>query len=492
VGVGPDLKWRLPKYGEGMFRGYYANDLDPNEDRPPGVQVDEDRYRLWFGHQVHVNSNLSVRGVARYQSDAYIIRDFFESEYRRNVQPSTFLEVNQLWSNFTLDVLVQPRINDFFETVERLPDIKVTGLRQQIGITPLYYESESSVGYYQRKFADFSTNLPFAAARGDTFHQITLPQTFFGWLNVTPRAGGRFTHYNEAHLEGGVTEEQDRGVFNTGAEVSFKASRLWPSAKSAFFEIDGLRHIVQPSVNYAYTPRPSVRPRELPQFDYTVPTTRLLPIEFPDFNAIDAIDAQNVVRLGLRNKLQTKRGRRGLDNIVNWALFMDVRLDPDEFQEDFSDVYSDTDLRPFHWLTLTSEIRYDVNDGVLREANHIFTIAPENNWSWQFGHRYLESLPGLGPASGNNTFFHTFFYRLNENWAARISHHFEGRDGVMEEQFYTLYRDFRSWTGALTLRIRERRSLSTDYSVAVTFSLKAYPRFELGDDTSRPLALTGN
>jgi lipopolysaccharide assembly outer membrane protein LptD (OstA) len=238
----------------------------------------------------------------------------------------------------------------------------------------------------------------------------------------------------------------------------------------------------------------------LPQFDYTVPTTRLLPIEFPEFNAIDSINAQNVVRLGVRNKIQTKRGKRGLDNLVNWAVYTDWRLDPNdvednfpdpETQERFSDVYSDADFRPFHWFTLTSEVRYDVNDGVLDEANHIVTLTPNEYWAWQVGQRYLKNLPGGGPESGNNTFFHSFYYRLSENWAARISHHFEARDGVLEEQLYTIYRDFRSWTGAITFRVRDRREGSTDYTVAATFSLKAFPRYELNDDVNRPLLLLG-
>jgi lipopolysaccharide assembly outer membrane protein LptD (OstA) len=438
--------------------------------------------------------------LVRYHSDQFVTRDFFESEYRENVQPNTFVEVNQRWSNFTLDVLAQPRVNDFFETVERLPDIKLTGLRQQIGVTPLYYESDSSFGYFRRKFPESTNTLPYAAMRADTFHQIVLPHTFFGWLTVTPRAGGRFTHYGEAHLEGGVTEEHNRSVWNTGAEASFKISRLWREPKSKLFQIDGIRHILQPSVNYAFVPRPTARPQELPQFDYTVPTTRLLPIEFPEFNAIDSINAQNVVRLGVRNKIQTKRGKRGLDNLVNWAVYTDWRLDPNdvednfpdpETQERFSDVYSDADFRPFHWFTLTSEVRYDVNDGVLDEANHIVTLTPNEYWAWQVGQRYLKNLPGGGPESGNNTFFHSFYYRLSENWAARISHHFEARDGVLEEQLYTIYRDFRSWTGAITFRVRDRREGSTDYTVAATFSLKAFPRYELNDDVNRPLLLLG-
>ena len=238
-----------------------------------------------------------------------------------------------------------------------------------------------------------------------------------------------------------------------------------------------------------------------------MPTTRLLPIDYPDFNAIDSINSQDVIRLGLRNKLQTKRTPqmfgpekrldtepetgRGIDNLVNWAVYTDWRLDHTNGQSTFSEVYSDLDLRPFQWFTITSEMRYDVTDGFLREANHLVTLTPYEAWTWQVGHRYLESLPGGGPDSGNNTFFHTLYYRLSEDWAARVLHRFEGRDGVLEEQMYTVYRDFRSWTGALTLRVRDRRQKSTDYTVAVTFSLKAFPRYDVGDDVARPHLLIG-
>jgi hypothetical protein len=62
----------------------------------------------------------------------------------------------------------------------------------------------------------------------------------------------------------------------------------------------------------------------------------------------------------------------------------------------------------------------------------------------------------------------------------------------MEEQDYTLYRDLRSWTAGLTFRVRESRTDSTDFTVAVTFSFKAVPRYDVGDDVEKmPLLLGG-
>jgi LPS-assembly protein len=488
IAGGPDFHFDLGRAGEGTLRYYYADDQRPGLD-PLERPIDPERQRLRFSYRATLRTNLTAKTVVAYQSDPYLIRDFFESEYRANVQPKTFAEIEQLWPNYTLNLYVQPRINDFFETVERLPDLRLTGLRQQIGATPLYYESESTVGYYQRKFAE--DVLPYyAAGRADTFHQVVLPHTFFGWLTVTPRVGGRYTYYSEAHGPGAIPDEQHRGVFNTGAEVSTKASQLWAGARSRFWDVDGIRHIIQPSVNYVFVPSPTRRPPELPQFDYEVPSFRLLPIEFPEYNAIDAIDSQNVLRFTVLNRLQTKRAL-GIENMVNWAVYMDWRMDPRRDQRTFSDLFSDLSVRPRSWMTLQSMTRFDIEDGLLRESLHRVIVRPNNVWSVSLGHRYLRPEPALGREDGNNLISSSLYYRLNENWGVRTSHFFEARDGTMEEQFYTIYRDFRSLTSALTFRVREGRTGPDDFTVAVSFSLKAFPRYGMGSDADHPALLVG-
>jgi LPS-assembly protein len=438
---------------------------------------------------VGIGTNLTATAVLRQEADPFVRRDFFESEYHDNIQPRSFLNVNRVWSNWSLDVLAQPRINDFFETVERLPDVKLSGERQQLGVSPFFYESESSAGWFRHKFANDLTN-DFAAFRADTFHQLILPQTFFGWLNVTPRVGGRFTEYGETDGVVVTNREQQRWVFNTGAEVSFKASRVWNGARSRWFDLDGLRHIVEPSINYVFVPSPNRAPSQLPQFDSELPTLRLLPVDFPDYNSIDSVDSQNVLRLGLRNKLQTRR-RNGVENVFDWRIYTDWRIKPRPDQGTFADLYSDFDFKPRSWFTLNSETRYSIDGGQWREANHTLTLIPNSTWSWSLGHRYLRSDPALGPDSGNNTVLSSFYYRFNENWAGRLQHRFEARDGRLEEQYYTVYRDFRSWTAALTFRVRESRIGPADYGVAATFSLKAIPRVKLGDDQHKPTLLLG-
>ena len=143
-------------------------------------------------------------------------------------------------------------------------------------------------------------------------------------------------------------------------------------------------------------------------------------------------------------------------------------------------------------------------DQQIRSALHRITFKPNSTWSLSLSHNYLmnddpEFLPAPGThVDGNNLFYTSLYYRFNENWGAHMGHRFESRDGTMEEQTYTIYRDLRSWTTALTLRLRGNRTdpntgirRANDVSVAVTLSLKTFPRFGMGTDSERPGFLLG-
>ncbi|MGB7770018.1 MAG: LPS assembly protein LptD [Verrucomicrobiia bacterium] len=500
VGTGPELNLHLNRWGDATFRYYYTHDQEPNQstnDLPLFGNIPENRQWFYFTYQATPSTNLYVKALVNYQSDPLVLHDFAEGTYTGNPQPNTFTEVDKYWENWDLDAETTPRINTFFDQVERLPDVKLTGLRQQIFDTPFYYESESSAGFYRKAYAD--TNSPplldYSAARADTYHQLLLPWTFFGWLNVTPHAGGRFTYYSDESGPGGTNSETYRRIFDTGAEVSFKVSRLWAGATNSILDMDGLRHVMEPSLNYVYVPNPSASPPQLPQFDSELPSLMLLPIQFPDYNDIDAIDSENVIRFGLRNTLQTKRNGQ-LDTLLDWNVMLDWNLTPQaqtnsiflQPQKTFDDLYSDLTFRPRSWIALESQLRYDINAGELNMTFHQLTFTPNDRWSWGVGHWYLRN--GFLD-SGENFITSTMFYRLNDNWGLRTTHAFDAQSGRLEGQYYTIYRDFRSWTGALTFRVQDNGIGPTDYTVAFTFSLKANPRYHVGQDTVEPDHLVG-
>ena len=199
----------------------------------------------------------------------------------------------------------------------------------------------------------------------------------------------------------------------------------------------------------------------------------------------------NVIRFGLRNVLQTKRAGQ-LEDLVNWNLMLDWRLDPQAGQSDFNDLYSQLLVRPRSWLTLESQIRYDLEGGDLNLAFHQVTFALNDRWSWGLGHWYLrDGSWGGGSWNGDNYIASTMFYRLNDNWGVRATHDYNAMNGRLQDQFYTLYRDMRSWTAALTFRVEDNVNSPTDYTIAFEFSLKASPATQVGDDVANPYSLIG-
>jgi len=135
-------------------------------------------------------------------------------------------------------------------------------------------------------------------------------------------------------------------------------------------------------------------------------------------------------------------------------------------------------------------VRYDINDAELNLAFHQLTLTPNERWSWGVGHWYVRS--GFDGFTENENFItSTIFYRLNDNWGARVQHDFNASNGQLQDQMYTLYRDLRSWTAALTFRVSDGDSGPANYTVAFSFSLKARPRTALGGDTVSPYHLVG-
>ena len=61
----------------------------------------------------------------------------------------------------------------------------------------------------------------------------------------------------------------------------------------------------------------------------------------------------------------------------------------------------------------------------------------------------------------------------------------------LQDQMFTIYRDLRSWTSALTLRVANNQGQSADVTIAVVFSLKASPSVPLGADVANRYHLVG-
>ena len=111
--------------------------------------------------------------------------------------------------------------------------------------------------------------------------------------------------------------------------------------------------------------------------------------------------------------------------------------------------------------------------------------------SLKFGHRYLREGAFFPEAEQNNLLFASLYLRLGQNWGLRVSEYYNLKDNFFQHHYYTLYRDLRAFTAAITAGLRENLDGRKDYGIAFTLSSKAYPRYGLQDELNKPTRLLG-
>jgi LPS-assembly protein len=504
VGGGFNLDYDAPNGDKGLFRGYVTQDDLYSSGGSSGIDKyrfsnvnTEKRYRFAVKERFEVAPDLVATASLNKWSDPNITRDFFESEFQREVQPDNFVNLVQYSPNYTISALIRPQVNPFFETVERKPDITWDIPQQKLFDAPISYQGQSSLVAFDRRFAWNTNQIPtfgqqlqseeYRAYRYDTFHQILYPKQYFNWLSVTPRFGLRGTYWSDDNRNvndkdssnSDVLNPRARVVPNIGVESSFKLSHVWDDIKSKQWGIDGLRHVMEPHINAQYIPDIiGARPGDIRGFDTRLPSTRLQPLNFPDYNSIDSIDYQAVVRHGIRNKLQTKRDGRNWD-LIDWDLYADYDADRNfsaTNQKSYSNLFSDITIRPVNWISFQSQASFDVTGNSYTEFNNDITWEPVRSVKLQVGNRFIQDSV-LFPNS--NLYYLHLFYRLNEHWQFSSQYTFEASSGRLQEQDYTIYRDLESWQVAANFTEREVNNGINESIIFFTFTLKALPNAQI-------------
>jgi LPS-assembly protein len=265
-----------------------------------------------------------------------------------------------------------------------------------------------------------------------------------------------------------------RTVFDTGAEASFKISRTWENVQSRAVGLDGLLHVIQPFTNFSYVSENGPNPASLLQFDRFEPSTQLRPIDFPQFTSIDSIDEWTIWRVGVRNRLETRRD----DQTVTWLeveTFLDVNFDDPYDRTPYSNLFNNIRFTPLPWVALTVNSQIPAFDKGFTEVNTTIAVQPIANLQLHVAHRYLNNNPSFLDSS---LFVVGGYYRLDENWGMGAQEAYEGITGILEEQRYSVYRDLTNWVASFGAVIRDNAGVK-EYGVLLTFTLKAFPKFGL-------------
>jgi LPS-assembly protein len=532
VGTGLDLQdKRLEDQGD-EIKGlslYYLKDADPTISRS-GVtreSISNDRYGIKLQQRQLFDMPDDAEWRAdvnlNFLSDRYYREDYEPELYQDDPYPDNTAGIFRRDQTSLLSLYGRFRINDFYRSDTRLPEIAFDQARRPLFGLPILHEGTTSVGVIGVEAADFKRSsvidpllsLPPGDPRANdlldqlqgyerelalriralspddprieglraqlldsdftrfhTYQDFSLPMMLGGWLSVTPQAGVGHTRYWSAD---GPSSSIDRTLLHAGTEVSLKFSKDFGDFQDHGWGLNGLRHVLQPYANWSLLSADSAGEDD-PRIDRLTFSTRPRPLSPSRYTAIDDLQSWNTLRLGTRNRLLTKR-----DGQTHEWLFLDTYMDgyleDSELDRTFSNLYNDLRFRPLPWMSIDVETQLPVFGGGddFSEFSGRLTLMPTENFEFSVGYRVLDDHPVL--VDSNRIDLRTYT-RLQENWGLGTRHVLETDDGVLESQQYMLHRDFGSWVGGVGITHRDNR-LREELGVMFSLTLKDFPAASL-------------
>jgi LPS-assembly protein len=521
-GGGFDVNYNLHQDREvsGRLQIYGIYDRSPNinETALDRVPIGSGRYRIEYQARTYITSDILAIVDFNKLSDQFFLQDFYPNIFGVDPQPDTYTELVKSGEAYTLSVLARPQVNNFLETAERLPELSWQIAPTPLFNGPIFYEAATSAAYLHRVFAaqtgnesvdlqSGALNPDYEFFRLDSFHQLSFPHTYFGWLSLVPSVGVRGTYYSRTGnftesdvsnpLPEGILVEQPGGfrfVYNTDLQASFKLSKSYESVQERWLGLDGLRHVVQPYADFSWVSQPTIAASDILPIDQYIPSTRLQPIDFPQWRSVDSLERWTILRLGVRNRLQTRRDSA----TVNWLdvdTYFDVDFDNPLAQiippastsvsraspitpprELFSNVFNRVRFQPVPWAYLSLDSQVPLLDKGFWSVTTALDWTVTPNIEVRVGHQYLQSNPYYQDTSELS--FYTYL-RLNDNWGFSLYEDYQFKTGLFNRQTYAIHRDLSSWVAALGLNFINNGAGKNQIAVILTFTLKDLPRFGL-------------
>jgi LPS-assembly protein len=539
IAVGADIQSRRYQGTEfGKFKFYWINDTNPTETFVNTVAlretIDPNRYRVNLQHRIYLpgpeESNLYVDVDLNKLSDQFFYEDFFPWEFREDPQPDNMVNFVKRFEGAEVSLLTRARLNDFYGTDSRLPELAVDFTRQPLFGSGVFYNGTSSFGILRDQLGepdvqrlkdrieqvqgivdgtveDQDTALEKLASKsalqeGDkldingandllsqlkglvnetrfnrlhTYNEFAYPISIDGKFTLTPKIGGGFTNYSGVKSANRPLDSS-RALVSAGLDLSTKFSKVYEGAN--WMGLDGLRHTIQPYVNWSFVSADDLG-TNFRGVDRLVNSTRPRPVDVGNWTAVDSLRDWNLMRIGVANRFQTKRNG-GNYSWLRTNTYFDAYADDPEFDRDFSNLYTDVEWQPLTWTRLGMSVQLPVfgGDNSFTEIASRATFMPQKSWEVSMGYRLLQDHPFF---QDSNLIDLSNYWRINDKWGVSSYQRLEVEDSTLELQQYSLHRDLNSWAMALGGIIRDNRG-ETEYGLIFSMTLKQFPSLRIPID----------
>jgi lipopolysaccharide export system protein LptA len=425
--------------------------------RPP-LKPDVDyRYRLLMQHRQQLGAGWDMRAEVGLISDRNFLEQYFLHEWNEFKDESTGFELRHARDNQALSITSDVRVNDFFTQTEWLPRLDHFRLGDSLLNDSFTWYQHSSAAYAKLQVAEPPSNpaqdpfllLPWeyqsSGERLISRHEIDWPFQA-GPVKVVPYALGEAGHWGE-DLQG---NSLDRLYGQAGLRASMPVWRTSPEVESNLWNVHGIAHkiVFDAEVSFADANRDL---SQLPLYDavdddsveayrhrysylyYRTPgnTHATIPARYDEryfalrsgmaswvtAQGSEIADDLAAVRMGVRQRWQTKRGMPGQRKIIDW-ITLDTNLTyfPNADRDNYGTAMGLWDY-DFRWhvgdrLTLVSDGFYDFFDGGLNNLNFGVFLSHPPRGNLFLGFNFIE-----GPLYPTSRIFNaSYSYWMSPKW----------------------------------------------------------------------------
>lgn len=429
----------------GSLRSGWIHDFGGTERRGRDLQggpIERERGLVGLRHKQSWGEDQYLVADLNHWSDSEVTRDFRWESYRSLPQPDSWVEFGRKTGNHGLfSVFVRTRADDFQPVTQRLPEIRYDLLPGQIGESGFVHKGFLSGAYLRRTynapfiFDAFGDSISTESIRFDGYYGIERTFRVSDWASLTPVLGLRST------FDGVVGDDRDelalqrdsyqRALGVVGADLRLHAHAVH-AIRSPVWKIDGLRHRVEPLIQYRYQAGSNSLPLRP-----TGATVEDIPLglfegelELDRMRDTDVISRSHLVRAGVHNSFQTRAPGGGSRDLAQLYVGQEYRPSGEEAAIGWNALFSEVRLFPASFLELGWTSRYSHDGGRVLMSNPKIVLKDGRRWRVSLANHYLEGLYN-DYVFGGEVF-------LNEAWSVATRLRYDERGSRWREQTYLL------------------------------------------------------
>ena len=443
-------------YGEGIF---WAID-DRGEDRNDIIPEREERNRVRAHHRSQFSWGGWLDAEYAVERDSNFLNEYFQSEVRREKIPENILYYRQPVSDgIVATAFAKRQIAPYRTTVERLPELSLFVIERPLGESGFDLDVVARASSLRFLPANDVALNSRSQNRADVTARLAYWMGRSNFFKLRPFVEARATAWEEDEIRENAIE---RLALATGSVFGMHFWRIF-DVHSEFLDIGGLKHVVDPEVDYRIVFENNVDPDELFGFDST-----------------ETVDWRERFTFSLRSRLDAKsyrpddEGKRAIRRYAEAEIEIDYFPDPqrDNSGEEWSNVRSEFLYFPYAGWTVFGEGEYEVRDGgkFVEWNTGIGTQFDERVWM-TFENRYTQHR--------SHQLVGTLRARLSDRYEIAGQFQYDVRRNRPVNQLFGVVRNFHRWSMLASIEIDEGEDDN------IEFKLRFGPR-ELWD------AVTGN